>query len=201
MCNLYQLTSSEQAIRALFRAMEGEPGPLPPDGRVYPGRAAPLVVAARAGRALATMFWGVQGPRSAGSRPVTNVRNLESPFWRPLLGQEHRALVPASAFAEWSATPDPATGRKRQHWFALAGRPLFAFAGLFRAADDGGPLRFAFLTCAPNAQVAAVHPKAMPVILLDDAADAWLMGVDARTFQQPLAEGALVERIVEGRTG
>ena len=54
--------------------------------------------------------------------------------------------------------------------------PLFAFAGLWRpGAEDGsdGPF-MAFLTCAANATVGAVHPTAMPVMLRPSDALAWL---------------------------
>ncbi|WP_448581734.1 SOS response-associated peptidase [Thermaurantiacus sp.] len=182
MCNLYRLTTTTDAIRDLFRALEGESPNLPPLGEHYPDRPAPVIVATPTGRALARMTWGIPPPPGV-ARPITNIRNLASPFWQPLLAKEHRCLVPASAFAEWSATPDPATARKRKHWFALRSAPLFAFAGVFGPSQTGP--RFAFLTCAPNAAVAAVHPKAMPVVLTGALADRWLAGADARLLQQP----------------
>ena len=37
----------------------------------------------------------------------TNVRNLESSFWRKWLEPKHRCLVPVSTFCEWTDTPDP----------------------------------------------------------------------------------------------
>ena len=102
---------------------------------------------------------------------VTNVRNLTSPHWRRWLGPAHRCLVPVTAFAE----PRPERGAGNQ-WFAAAdGQPMF-FAGIelrgwksVRKVRDGETVDdlFAFLTCAPNAEVRAVHPKAMPVILTE----------------------------------
>ncbi len=182
MCNLYRLTTTTEAIRNLFRALEGEFPNLPPQSEHYPDRAAPVILATATGRALARMVWGIPPPPGV-ARPVTNIRNLSSPFWRPLLGGAHRCLVPASAFAEWSAAPDPATGRKAKRWFALRSTPVFAFAGLWRTSADGP--RFAFLTCQPNATVAAVHPRAMPVLLAGPSADQWLAGADARALQRP----------------
>lgn len=182
MCNLYRLTTTTEAIRDLFRAMEGDVPNLPEAIDIYPGHAAPVVVQEGGRRLLARMHWGLPPP-PGGARAVTNVRNLESPFWRPLLGAPHRALVPASAFAEWTERPEPATGRKRKVWFALRDQSLFAFAGLWRLAETVP--RFAFLTCPPNATVGAIHPKAMPVLLSGAAADAWLEGADARAFQTP----------------
>jgi putative SOS response-associated peptidase YedK len=53
---------------------------------------------------------------------------------------------------------------------------------------------FAFLTCAPNAEVAALHPKAMPVILtVSDERKAWLSEPwpIAKLLQCPLLDGSL----------
>ena len=115
------------------------------------------------------MVWGV--PLS--EKPVTNVRNLHSPFWQGMLERpRHRCLVPVTSFQEWGSAPDPDTGRKRAHWFSIPSRPLFAFAGIWRKVD--GRPRFAFLTTEPNPLIAAVHPKAMPVILHEADHDRWL---------------------------
>ena len=54
---------------------------------------------------------------------------------------------------------------------------------------------YAFLTCPPNAEVAAIHPKAMPVILTDAGEwEAWLSALwaEAAKLQRPLPDGALV---------
>ena len=120
------------------------------------------------GLMLETMTWGFPGPAAAKGRPVTNIRNLDSPFWRSALNNvERRCIVPVTRFCEWTAEPDPATKRKRKVWFGLhpaeQEEPLFAFAGLWRP-GEGGPY-MAFLTCDANAVVGAVHPKAMPVML------------------------------------
>lgn len=182
MCNLYRLTSSTDAIRTLFTAPLGEQPNLPPTADFYPGRPAPTVIATPSGRALAMMRWGVPPPPGARAA-VTNVRNLASPFWRPMLGAAHRALVPVSQFCEWSAAPDPETGRKQKIWFGLRSAPLFAFAGLWRPVEQQP--HFAFLTCPPNRLVGDIHPRAMPVILDAGLFDRWLSGAPAADFQQP----------------
>lgn len=68
--------------------------------------------------------------------------------------------------------PPPELFPKRPAWVSVPSRPIFAFAGVWRP-TEAGPA-FAFLTCEPNPIVAAVHPKAMPVILDDEAFDVWL---------------------------
>jgi putative SOS response-associated peptidase YedK len=104
------------------------------------------------------------------------------------------------------------TGRGRQ-WFAFAeSRPLAFFAGLWtrwtsvRKVKEGETTNdlFAFLTTEPNAEVKAIHPKAMPVILTTAAdVDQWLDAdtVDAPALQRPLPDGALKIVARGDRTG
>lgn len=196
MCNLYRMTSNAQAIAELFRA-DAAGRNLPALTEIYPDQDAPVVVSDGSGRRLEMMHWGWP-PFGDVKRPITNVRNLASPMWRSALADPaRRCLVPVTAFSEWSATPDPATGRKRKHWFDLPGDPLFAFAGLWRPTEDGP--RFAFLTCQPNVTVGRIHPKAMPVLLRPgESFDRWLSadGAAAAAMQLPLSD-ALMREITE----
>ena len=70
-------------------------------------------------------------------------------------------------------------------WVAFGeDRPLVSFAGIYadgwtstRKLADGDTRDdlYAFLTCPPNKEVEAIHPKAMPVILTtDEERDTWL---------------------------
>jgi putative SOS response-associated peptidase YedK len=83
-------------------------------------------------------------------------------------------------------------------------RPLFAFAGLWTpwrgvrgpksAPVEGEHELFAFLTTEPNAVVAPIHSKAMPVILTTPAeVDLWLSAdaPKALELQRPLPDDAL----------
>jgi putative SOS response-associated peptidase YedK len=118
--------------------------------------------------------------------PVTNIRNTTSPHWRMWLKPENRCLVPANSFSEYAPETNPATKKKDVVWFALnEDRPLFAFAGIWTTfnGDRGtkskpipGPHQvYGFLTTAPNAVVAPIHDKAMPVILTtDEERDVWM---------------------------
>ena len=63
---------------------------------------------------------------------------------------------------------------------------------------------FAFLTTDPNAEVKAIHPKPMPVILTTRAEiNAWLTaeGDVALTLQRPSPDGALMIVARGNRTG
>jgi len=130
---------------------------------------------------------------------VTNIRNTSSAHWKKWLGPESRCLVPFTSFAEF----DTIDGKKVQTWFAAdKSRPLMAFAGVWtnwtsvRKAREGEVTTdvFGFLTTQPNAEVAKVHPKAMPVILTTkDEFDLWMGGdwEKARALQRPLPDGSL----------
>jgi putative SOS response-associated peptidase YedK len=198
MCNLYSTRRSRDEIAAIFRAQPWQ-GPAGPWEELYPDMLAPTIrLDVDGDRALLDMRWGFPPP-SLGSRPVTNVRNLKSPYWRGWLKPEWRCLAPATSFCEWTdARP------KAKRWFAPPDGEPFAFAGLWRpwtgargaksSPVEGEHLVFAILTTEANDVVRPVHAKAMPVILSDEAAwDAWLTGSleQAVAMQRPASLEAL----------
>ena len=173
MCNNFRLRAAAiELAQAMGIAVEADITLPPAD--LFPKRPAMIVRPAGAAREAALLQWGFPPPPGVRG-PVTNVRNLASPFWRAALGNPaRRCLIPAGEFCEWEGV----AGAKRQRWFHVPSRPVFAFAGIWRPlADDllGSPGgAFAMLTCEPNALVAPIHPKAMPVILHPEDHERWL---------------------------
>jgi putative SOS response-associated peptidase YedK len=192
MCNLYSMTATVDELRRIFGGFEGDRSNLPPFDEIYPGHQAPVLRRTEAGSLkLDMMKWGFPGPPAAGSRAITNVRNLDSPFWRNALNEpSRRCIVPATRFCEWTAQANPQTRRKSKVWFGLTEDqpPLFAFAGIWRP-GEGGPF-MAFLTCQANQTVGAVHPKAMPVMLRAEDVGRWLDSprADACALARPFAD-------------
>jgi putative SOS response-associated peptidase YedK len=195
---------NQDAIRKLFAIRKDSAGNMPSLPGIFPDGIAPVIRNQAGERELLTMRWGFPPP-PAGYLPVTNIRNVSSPYWCAWMAPEYRCLVPATSFSEYAPKPDPVTNRKDIVWFALSeDRPLFAFAGLWRPWSgrrgtkanpvEGEHLLYSFLTCEPNAVVRPIHPKAMPVILREDEWETWLTAPvqHALRLQTPLPDDQLM---------
>jgi putative SOS response-associated peptidase YedK len=172
MCNRYRVTAKQIEIAQRYGVdpamLFPEPETLPPP-ELFPKRIGWVLRKEDGVRRLEAMRWGIPLPPTG--KPVTNVRNLASPFWRSMLkNPARRCLVPVTDFCEWSGEK----GSKKEHWFSLPSKPIFSFAGIWRPTPEGNA--YAFLTCEPNPLVAPIHAKAMPVILHDEDHDRWLDG-------------------------
>lgn len=179
MCNLYSTANIRGETDSLF-------GVAPPNEawaeRIYPDQDAPVIRLDRNGdRTCQLLRWGFPPPPK-GRAPVTNVRNLASPFWRPWLKKPYRCLVPFDAFSENDT-------ERQTHWFRVVDRPVAAFAGVWRPWTGERLIKkeahtrrvreerewslFAFLTTEPNDVARPIHEKAMPVILTEP--DEWVL--------------------------
>jgi putative SOS response-associated peptidase YedK len=128
---------------------------------------------------------------------ITNIRNTSSKHWTRWLGVENRCVVPFTSFSEFNKVEGGDV------WFAFdESRPLACFAGIWtnwtsvRKVKEGETTNdlFGFLTTEPNAEVGAIHPKAMPVILTTpDEIETWMTApaADALKLQRSLPDGSL----------
>ena len=128
---------------------------------------------------------------------TTNIRNVKSKHWTRWLGTENRCVVPFNSFSEFNKAEGG------DIWFALdETRPLACFAGIWtnwtsvRKVKEGETTNdlYAFLTTEPNAEVGAIHPKAMPVILTTpDEVETWMTAPadEVLKLQRPLPDGSL----------
>ncbi|EQB07417.1 hypothetical protein L288_09945 [Sphingobium quisquiliarum P25] len=175
MCILYKARSSAEELARLFGALPDPADQIAVEkDYVAPGKPGHVMREHESQRILSAMSWGFpfQG------RPVTNVRNYTSPFWKSALANpSRRCLVPVTEFQEWSVEPMPDTGKKKPFWFRVPSQPVFAFARIWRPTESL-PV-YSFLTCgydgdAATHVVGAIHPKACPVILHPEDYDRWL---------------------------
>ncbi|MGB7407272.1 MAG: SOS response-associated peptidase family protein [Pontixanthobacter sp.] len=211
MCNLYHHSVSSSDARLFFaNAGYGSASTTIGDNHepAYVGADAdgPIFAVEDDAVVLRRRRWGFPSWKDGG-KPITNIRNLESSWWRGANGEyitdpAYRCLIPFDRFAEWDASA------KRNAWFSV-NAPQSFFAGFWRPwkgerlkSVEGKKRRerqiadwelFAFLTTEPNDTVAAIHPKAMPVILTkSEEAQRWLSGgEESLSLQRPLQDAMI----------
>ena len=190
MCGRYAVTTSPEALRALFRYLE-RPN-FPQRYNIAPTQPIAIVRRKDGQREFALVRWGlipawVKDPKNFSL--LFNARGetvLTKPAYKNAM-RRRRCLVPADGFFEWrrsQADGQPYFVRRKD------GKP-FAFAGLWEAwmGPNGEELETAaIVTTNANRTLAPIHER-MPVVLSEDAYDLWLNGdaVDAETAASLIA--------------
>jgi len=184
MCGRYTLTSSPEALRALFR-YEEQPN-FPPRYNIAPTQPIAIVRLVDGKRHFALVRWGLLPSWVEEPKTFTLLINArgesvaEKPAFRAAM-KRRRCLIPADGFYEWQA----ACKRKRPFYVrAKSGTPL-AFAGLWETWEgpNGEEIETAaIVTTRANFVLSPIHDR-MPVIVTLDGFDLWLdtATVDAAT--------------------
>lgn len=159
MCNLYNITTNQGAIRALTKAID-RLGNLEQSLNIYPDQMAPIVRNNAGEREAVMVRWGMPSSQKAlfdaaskradklrekgkpvdfdhllkhePDRGTTNIRNTNSSHWKRWLGVENRCVVPFTRFAEPDPASKPEGGATPNAWFAGdETEPLMFFAGIW----------------------------------------------------------------------
>jgi len=196
------MTNSRDAIRKLSSVSRDNAGNLPPMPGIFPEYPAPIDATRRRTPTDDGPLGHAASPKALMDAPkkraeklqakgnfkellrmepdsgTTNILNIPSKHWKRPLAVESHCVVPMSSFNEFNRD----AGRDIR--FALDNnRPLGGFAGLWtnwtsvRKVHDSETTNdiYAFLTTEPNAEVGAIHPKPMPVILTtSEVVDVWM---------------------------
>jgi putative SOS response-associated peptidase YedK len=197
MCGRYTVTSTPEAIRALFGYSE-QPN-FPPRYNVAPTQPIAVVRLIDGKRQFALMRWGLLPSWVKDPKNFTLLINArgesltEKPAFRAAM-KRRRCLIPADGFYEWKATG----ARKQPHYVRAKSHGPLAFAGLWESwtGPNGEELETAaIVTTRANETLKSLHER-MPVIVPPDAFDVWLdcANVDAETASAliaPAPEGLL----------
>ena len=189
MCGRYVSATSPQQIADYFGATVVTEAAVEPNFNVAPTVSAPVIHAGDGGRTLDTFRWGLI-PGWAKSATIGNKminarsETLLSKNAFKAAATRRRCIVPADAFYEWTAVPDPGAKKPRKQPWCIQrtdGEP-FAFAGLFevwRDPDLDGAKTFSFtiLTREANEAMQAIHDR-MPVMVAPNLWEQWLDPTD-----------------------
>lgn len=183
MCGRFTIDPAAKEMRAILAAL-GPQAPLVKTGDVYPGDAAPVLVAATEGMAVRAMSWGF--PRWDKRGVVFNARAetaLVKPMFRTAL-RNHPVVIPTTGFYEWKAIPG--SRKKEKYRFRRNGEEVLYLAGFAEALEvprEGVSHCFTILTTEANASMAPYHDR-MPVLLAREERKAWLTGQEREAFLQ-----------------
>jgi putative SOS response-associated peptidase YedK len=190
------LTLPHDAMARMFAAALANDLPEVPAYNVCPTQRIPVVTSNGGSRLIRPMRWGLIPPWSKGPADgplLINARSetvAEKPAFREAV-RRRRALVPATGFYEWDRS-DP---KRPLPWFVTRadGAPM-ALAAIWQDWGEGEERlsTVAILTCAANAQMAAIHDR-LPVILDPPDWPLWLgeAGHGAARLMRAQPEGAL----------
>ena len=134
-------------------------------GEIFPTDIVPVVTA----KAPQLMKWGFS--RFDGKGIIINAR-LETVSTKPMFKYPYKAqrcLIPAGYYFEWKKD-----GSKKQKYAIRQQKPIY-MAGLYQMEKTSDVPLFVILTRPVLPEIEFIHDR-MPVILPENARDAWLKG-------------------------
>ena len=176
MCGRFTLIYNS-GVGLRFRAHRAEAGETRPRYNIAPTQTVLTITNEEGNREVEEMRWElIPSWAKAGKLPRNTINARDdrietSGLWRGPF-RRSRCLIPADGFYEWTG---PRSAR-RPMYARLREGGLFAFAGLYDtwSSPEGQLLRScAIVTTVPNELMASIHDR-MPVILAEEAEDAWL---------------------------
>lgn len=193
MCGRFAVTGDSDFYVNYYGADEGPEEPLAPSWNVAPTDETYIVAEHDGKRRVGTMAWGLIPSWSEDSRTIHINARAETIATKPAFRRafsRHRCLVPADGFYEW----EPKEKGRTPHWVYRADGFPMTFAGVWGAWQDRSTgdwvRRFSIVTTEATGTISSIHHR-MPVILPDDAWDAWL----DRDLEDPEAALALIASI------
>jgi putative SOS response-associated peptidase YedK len=176
MCGRYNLIISATELVRFFQVAEGLD--FTPRYNIAPTQTAPIIRAGmgETGREILAARWGLlpRWSKEPATRfPLINARSetaaekvsFKGPF------RKRRCLVPANGFYEWKKTGK----EKVPHLFRRKDQAPLAFAGLWEIWGQGADAitSYTILTAEAGEMMQGIHDR-MPIILPEEAFDAWL---------------------------
>lgn len=195
MCNDYrlevdvsQIADDFEGIKIKLEMPEGIPN-IEPRADIKITDVAPIVLSAQRGSGLLVQRrWSWPGQNG---RPVYNFRSEGREF------KEHRCLIIADGFYEFTTPADPKQKKKDKWLFTKMDEQLFCIAGIWREHPEVGPA-FTMLTMESGPDVAPYHSRQIAVLERDRWSD-WLdPSVPAKEILAPLPAGSLIVEPVGG---
>ncbi|WP_097458978.1 SOS response-associated peptidase [Mangrovitalea sediminis] len=179
MCGRYDLNDRPNT-RDLFGTL-GVPGDLVERFNIAPGGIGQIVYETPQGRVLEDAYWSLliePKPDGNGYRPNPKYstfnaqsRRLTSSFLWKERYERQRAVIPASAFYEWTGEK----GHKQCHRIEPVDGAI-AFGGLYERWHFGDDLvtSFSVITLPPHPRFLHIHDKSIPLMLEERDFDSWL---------------------------
>lgn len=175
MCGRYNFRgdSSDEKMVALINVMERKyPGEYK-TGEIFPGDAAPAMIAREERIIPVPAIFGFPGFQ--GGKLLINARS-ETAAERKTFSdslKERRVILPATGFYEWSHD-----SAKTKYLFTVDALPILYLCGLYKIID--GHFRFVILTRAANETMIETHDR-MPVIVGEKEVRPYLTDTAAAT--------------------